>query len=100
MHAGDVNGSPLLSSFLKWCCLGWKIFLGPRAYQVSSDSSHSAPITQASADNRPLNRPHSKSSHPRLLLPYFRSIRRAALLAFSKRGFCASVKGSSPVLIL
>jgi hypothetical protein len=36
------------------------------------------PITQASADNLPLRRAHSKSSQPRFFLPYLRSMMRPA----------------------
>lgn len=49
-----------------------------RHVQVSKDSFHSEPSTQDKADNRPLNRPHSKSSQPRFSRPYFSSIRAAA----------------------
>jgi hypothetical protein len=66
--------------------------------QVSSDSSHSEPRTQDNAESLPLSKPHSKSSHPKLFLPYFRSMRRAALRAVAKIGFWASVRVSWPVL--
>ena len=56
---------------------------GSGGSQVSSDSSHSEPSTHDNADRRPLGNPHSKSFQPRFFLPYFRSMRRAALKPLS-----------------
>jgi hypothetical protein len=45
---------------------------------VSSDFSHSAPLTHDRADTLPLSKPHSKSSQPRVSMPYLSSSRLLA----------------------
>ena len=64
--------------------LGWAAVSQFRVVQVSSDSSHSLPITQESADSLPLKSPHSKSSQPRFFRPYLRSMRFAAFFAVAR----------------
>src|ERR1035437_97808 len=62
-------------------------------YYVSRESSHSAPVTQLSADRRPLKRPHSKSFQPKFSFPYFFSICLAVRFARSSNAFSDSGNG-------
>jgi len=77
------------------CCAG-----GGHTCYVSRYSSHSAPVTHASAESLPLSRPHSKSSHSRISRPYFSSIARACFFAPFSSSNCSSLKVDVPASTL